>query len=153
MKQDINLKLFLSKEDSESGAGWLGFGGGVFVAGLLSIFTGGLFIPIALGGAAGGLLGWFVDDDPKQKVLEKGWEKFNESAEDIYNQMCEKIIAIFQDRLNVTIQLIEQSICLCEELIKQNDIVHKQMIKSSQISLNQITQKRRYLEKLRIDLD
>ncbi|MBF2057661.1 MAG: dynamin family protein [Cyanobacterium sp. T60_A2020_053] len=152
MKQDINLKLFVSKEDSESGAGVFGFGSGVFVAGLLSIFTGGLFLPVALGAAAGGFLGFLVDDDPKQKVLEKGWEKFTESAEDIYSKVQEKIIALFQDRLDVTIQVIEESISICEELINQNNLAYQKTVKSTQITLNNIEQKCRYLEKLKTHL-
>ena len=159
VKQDITLKLFVSKEDSESDTGWFGLGSGVFVASLLSIFTGGLLTPIAFGtgvafgSGAGELLGWFVDDDCKEKVLEKGWEKFSESGEDIYNNVCDKIIAIFQDRSDIIIQVIQQSICICEELIMQNDLFHQEMIKSSQITLNDIKQKRRYLGKLKINLD
>jgi predicted GTPase/uncharacterized tellurite resistance protein B-like protein len=148
IKQDINLNLFVSKEDSESGAGWLGFGGGALVAGLLSIFTGGLWIPIALGGAAMGLLGWFFDDDPKQKVLEKGFEKFGESADNIYDQVCDKIISIFRDRFGTFKEIITQAIAICEQLIEQNELAHQKSLQSSEISLKWINQKRQELKKI-----
>jgi GTPase SAR1 family protein len=150
LKQDINLNILLSEEDSNGVGRFSGFLGGAIVAGLLAaLIPGGFLLNMVFGGA----IGSFFAEDPIEKVLEKGWEKFNDSAEDIYNQVCEKIIAIFQDRLNITIQVFEQSICICEELINQNDLIHKKIIISSEISLNDIKQKRRYLEKLRIDLD
>lgn len=152
VKQDINLNLSLSKEDSDSGAGWLGWGSGALVAGLLSFFTGGLFLPIALGGVAGGFLGAFFDDDPKQKVLEKGFEKIGESFQDIYDKVCDKIISIFRDRLEVFSEITKQSIAICEQLIEQNEVAHAKVLQSSETSLNWISQKRQYIEKLKLNI-
>jgi hypothetical protein len=124
--------------------------GGAIVAGLLAaLIPGGILINMALGGIIGSFFG---NDDPKAKVLGKGLEKFNESAQDIYDQVCEKVISIFQDRLKIASEIIEQSIAISEQLIEQHELAHTKTLKSSEITLNWISQKRQALEKLRFDI-
>lgn len=150
VKQDIKLNLSLSPQDSE-GKDWFGgFMGGAIVAGLLAaLIPGGILINMALGGIIGSFFG---NDDPKPKVLEKGLEKFNESAQDIYDQVCEKVILIFQDRLEVASEIIEQSIAISEQLIEQHELAHTQTLKSSETSLSWISQNRQDLQELRLKI-
>jgi hypothetical protein len=144
------LNLSLSPQDS-GGKDWFGgFMGGAIVAGLLAaLIPGGILINMALGGIIGSFFG---NDDPKPKVLEKGLEKFNESAQDIYDQVCEKVISIFQDRLEVASEIIEQSIAISEQLIEQHELAHTQTLKSSETSLSWISQNRQDLQELRLKI-
>jgi hypothetical protein len=106
-------------------------------------------INMALGGVIGSFFG---NDDPKAKVLEKGLEKFYESVQDIYDQVREKVISIFQDRLEVASEIIEQSIAISEQLIEQHELAHTQTLKSSETSLSWISQNRQYLQELRLKI-
>lgn len=144
VKQDINLNLSLSQQDTEGGGWFGGFMGGAIVAGLLAaLIPGGILINMALGGIIGSFFG---GDDPKQKILEKGWEKFLESSDNIYDQVYEKIISIFDDRFETFQEIIEQAIAICEQLIEQNELVHQKSLQSSEISVNWINQKRQEIE-------
>jgi hypothetical protein len=144
IKQDINLNLSLSQQDTEGGGWFGGFMGGAIVAGLLAaLIPGGILINMALGGIIGSFFG---GDDPKEKILEKGWEKFLESSDNIYDQVCEKIISIFDDRFNTFDEIIEQAIAICEQLIEQNELAHQKSLQSSEISVNWINRKRQEIE-------
>ncbi len=108
--------------------GGLGLGG-LVAAGLL-FFTGLGIIPLILGGLAAGGGGAFglgmldvdgIHNQIKQKVFELGFQKFNESSQSIVDKIHERIIAVFEERVETSSGAIAQAMSLWENLLEQQE--------------------------------
>ncbi len=108
--------------------GGLGIGAAVGTA--LLFFTGLGFIGVILGGlaagAGGGLGLGFLDGDAvkeqiKEKVCDLGFEKFDESSQSIFDKIHERIIAVFEERVEISSGAIAQAMSLWENLLEQQE--------------------------------
>ena len=113
--------------DSEDGDG-VGFGFGLGGAGLVAagllVFTGIGLIPITLtalgsGFGIGSLFSESRETKIKRVVLDKGFEHFNNSVEEILDKISEEIISIFDSKLEQSRQMIEEAILMIENIIEQ----------------------------------
>lgn len=147
---ELKFKIAITSEDSDDSSGLFTWGGGALIGGLLTLFTGGLFIPLALGGFAGGILGWLVSEDPREKVLEKGGEILDDSLEQLYKNLVDKVYEVFKDKENIYEEINKQAIAACADLLSQQELLastnqrsvemHKDWISNNQIRLNQLDQ-------------
>ena len=108
----------------------VGLGLGALVGAGLLFFTGLGFIGVILGGLAAGAGGGFgfsfldgdaVKDQIKQKVCELGVEKFDESAQSIFEKVQERIITVFDDRADANSGAMSKAISLWENLLEQQE--------------------------------
>ncbi len=138
-----------------------GFGGGLKIGGAvlagLFAFTGIGIIPLILASLAAGTVGglsWSAFDGDtvkakiKQKVCELGFQKFNESSQAIFEQIQERIIAIFDERFEPTSDLMEKAISLWENLLEQQERQEQQTQKQCETEKAWIAEQIRELEKI-----
>lgn len=142
---------------SEIGDGGLvgGLGIGAAVGAALLFLTGLGIIPVILGGllagAGGGLGLGFLDGDAvkaqiKQKVVELGFDKFQESSESIFDKIQERIIAVFEERIEASNNVMSKAIALWENLLEQQEKRDRQNQKECESQKVWLAGKRRELE-------
>jgi GTPase Era involved in 16S rRNA processing len=158
-KDFFNIASDINFNQSEEG-GDNGFLGGIGIGGLvgaLFAFTGfGTVVSLIAGAVAaiGGFLGGSPSEEElhfkiKQQVLDLGFEKFNESVEEIFNNICEKNIAsVFDVRVKFATESIERTISLYENLLEQQEKAYKETLEQRQADKAFIAQKRQELEQL-----
>ncbi len=156
---DINFNE--SKEGGDKGfLGGLGAGG---LVGALFAFTGfGTVVSLIASGIAAAIGSLFfsspseeeLDFQIKQKVLDLGFEKFNESGEGIFNTICEKNIdSLFDVRVQFATESIERTISLCENLLEQQEKAHKETLQQREAEKAFIAQKRQELEQVQKNIE
>ena len=140
--------------------GGLGLGG-LVAAGLL-FFAGLGIIPVILGGLAAGGGGAFglgmldvdgIHNQIKQKVCELGFQKFNESAESIFEKVQERIIAVFNDRANANSDAMSKAIALWENLLEQQEKRDRQNQAKCEAEKVWLADKRRELEQVQSQIE
>lgn len=147
------LKLIIEgiNDDFVGASGFLGgLGvGGALAAGLLT-FTGvGLFAVIvasvaaAIAGSFGlGILDFDgLRDQIKIKVLELGFQKFEESIDDVSEKFYEIVGSVFDSKVESASQVIEQAISLYENLLEKQDKIHKERLEQHEAEKAWIAQK------------
>lgn len=161
----INMNIPSSLGSDITDAGGIGFfgslGAGGLVAGALLAFTGIGLIPIALAGGASALgLGWLFGENQyeiqaqiKQSVFTQGFQKFNESAEQIFDKVCEHITLAFNHRVEAASGVIKQAILLSENLIEQQEKAHKETLEQREIEKAWLAQKRQELEQVQNNIE
>src|SRR4028118_98463 len=137
---------------------WTGaLGIGAAVGAALLFFTGLGFIGVILGGlaaGAGGGLSWgFLDGDAvkeqiKEKVCELGLEKFNESSQSIFDKIQERIIAVFEERVETSSDAFAQAMSLWENLLEQQENRDRQNQAECEAQKVWLADKRRELEQV-----
>ena len=141
-------------------AGGLGIGAAVG-AGLL-LFTGLGIIPVILGGllaGGGGSLGLgLLDGDAvkaqiKQKVVMLGFEKFEESSQSIFDKIHERIIAVFEERVETSSGAIVQAMSLWENLLEQQEKRDRQNQADCEAQKVWLADKRLELEQLQNQIE
>ncbi len=134
-----------------------GLGIGAAVGAALLFFTGLGFIGVILGGLAagvGGGLSWgFLDGDAvkqqiKEKVCELGLEKFNESSQSIFDKIHERIIAVFEERVETSSGAIAQAMSLWENLLEQQEKRDRQNQAECEAQKVWLAEKRRELQEI-----
>lgn len=139
-----------------------GLGAGGLVAGALLIFTGFGIVPVILGGlaaAAGGSFGFgLLDVDGihgqiKQKVCDLGFDKFNQSMEEILGKIEEKISLVFNDRAEAASKVISQALFISENLLEQQEKVYKETLEQRQAEKAFISKKRQELEEVQKNME
>ncbi|NJK73961.1 MAG: dynamin [Microcoleus sp. SU_5_6] len=148
--------------DIEDNGFFGGLGIGAAVGAALLFFTGLGFIGVILGGlaaGAGGGLGWsFLDGDAvkaqiKEKVCELGFEKFGESAESIFEKVQERIIAVFEERVEASSGAISQAMSLWENLLEQQEKRDRQDRAECEAEKAWLADKRRELEQIQNQIE
>lgn len=118
-----------SIDDIGDGGFMGGLGIGAVAAAVLIALPLGI-IPVILGtilAGAGGGLGWsFLDGDTvkaqiKEKVCELGFQKFDESSQSIFDKIHERIIAVFEERVETSSGVMSKAISLWENLLEQQE--------------------------------
>jgi len=140
------------------GGGFMGgLGIGAAVGAALLFFTGLGFIGVILGGlaaGAGGGLGWnFLDGDAvkaqiKEKVCELGFENFDESSQSIFDKIQERIIALFEKRIEASNGVMSKAISLWENLLEQQENRDRQNHAECETQKVWLADKRRELEQV-----
>lgn len=139
-----------------------GLGIGAAVGAALLFFTGLGFIGVILGGlaaGAGGGLGWgFLDGDAvkeqiKEKVCELGFEKFDESSQSIFDKIHERIIAVFEERVETSSGAMSKAISLWENLLEQQEKRDRQDQKKCEADKAWLADKRRELEQVQNQIE
>jgi uncharacterized tellurite resistance protein B-like protein/GTPase SAR1 family protein len=135
--------------------GGLGLGGAV--AAVLLAFAGVGIIPVILAGlaaAGGGSFGLgMLDVDGihsqiKQKVFELGFQKFNESSQSIVDKIHERIIAVFEERVETSSGAMSKAISLWENLLEQQENRDRQNQAECEAQKVWLADKRRELEQV-----
>jgi len=140
------------------GGGFMGgLGIGAAVGAALLFFTGLGFIGVILGGlaaGAGGGLGLnFLDGDAvkaqiKEKVCELGFENFDESSQSIFDKIQERIIALFEKRIEASNGVMSKAISLWENLLEQQEKRDRQNQAECEAQKVWLADKRRELEQV-----
>jgi uncharacterized tellurite resistance protein B-like protein len=140
------------------GGGFMGgLGIGAAVGAALLFFTGLGFIGVILGGlaaGAGGGLGLnFLDGDAvkaqiKEKVCELGFENFDESSQSIFDKIQERIIALFEKRIEASNGVMSKAISLWENLLEQQENRDRQNQAECESQKVWLAEKRRELEQV-----
>lgn len=140
--------------------GGLGLGGAV-VAGLF-VFTGVGMITLIAAGLAAAATGSFglglLDVDGihfqiKQKICDLGFQKFEESSQSIFDKIQERIIAVFDERVEANSDVMSKAISLCENLLEQQQRRDRQTQKQCEAEKVLLTDKRRELEDIRNQME
>ena len=123
----MNIDQSNIEADDGDGVGFgFALGGAGLIAGGLLAFTGVGLIPIALtalgsGFGIGALFGESKEAKIKRVVLEKGFENFNNSVEEILDKVSEEIILIFDYKKEQYSQIIREAILMLERIIEQQE--------------------------------
>ena len=140
--------------------GGLGLGG--LVATGLLFFTGLGIIPVILGALAasgGGAFGLgMLDVDGihnqiKQKVCELGFKKFDESSQSIFDKIHERIIAVFEERVEISSGAMSKAIALWENLLEQQEKRDRQNQAEWEAEKVWLAEKRRELEQVQNQIE
>ena len=145
------------------GGGFMGgLGIGAAVGAALLFLTGLGFIGVILGGlaaGAGGGLGWsFLDGDAvkaqiKEKVCELGFEKFDESSQSIFDKIHERIIALFEKRIEASNGVMSKAISLWDNLLEQQEKRDRQNQAECEAEKVWLADKRRELEQVQSQIE
>jgi uncharacterized tellurite resistance protein B-like protein/GTPase SAR1 family protein len=141
----------------EDGGFMGGLGIGAAVGAALLFLTGLGFIGVILGGlaaGAGGGLGWsFLDGDAvkaqiKEKVCELGFQNFDESSQSIFDKIHERIIAVFEERVETSSGVMSKAIALWENLLEQQEKLDRQNQAECEAEKVWLADKRRELQEM-----
>ncbi|MEK0195509.1 dynamin family protein, partial [Microcoleus anatoxicus] len=138
-----------------------GLGIGAVAAAVLIALPLGI-IPVILGtivaGLGGGLGLSFLDGDKvkgqiKEKVCELGFQKFDESSQSILDKIQERIIAVFEDRVETSSGVMSKAIALWENLLEQQEKRDRQNQKEYEAQKVWLADKRRELEQVQNQIE
>jgi uncharacterized tellurite resistance protein B-like protein/GTPase SAR1 family protein len=171
LDQQINANLSkqihfrISEIDSDINAqgsllGGIG-AGGALAAGLyaFTLIAVGPIIVAALATAIVGSLGLgMLDADGihykiKSKVIELGFQKFDESTEKIWENLGKTIGSAFNSRLELANEAIKQVISCYENVLEQHEKAHKETLEQREAEKAWISQKRQELEQLQKNIE
>ncbi len=150
-----------SIDDIGDGGFMGGLGIGAVAAAVLIALPLGI-IPVILGtilaGAGGGLGLSFLDGDAvkaqiKEKVCELGFQKFDESSQSIFDKIHEKIIAVFEERVETSNGVMSKAIALWENLLEQQEKRDRQNQAECEAEKAWLADKRRELEQVQNQIE
>jgi uncharacterized tellurite resistance protein B-like protein/GTPase Era involved in 16S rRNA processing len=149
----LGLASAINPDESENGGGsgfMGGLGAGGLTVGALFLFTGLGLVPLLLfGGPSEEELHLQV----KEKVYNLGFEKFDESVEETFNKVSENIALIFDNRVESASEVIKLAISLYENLLEQQEKVHKETLEQREAEKAWIAQKRNELEQVQRNIE
>ncbi|HEY9632139.1 MAG TPA: dynamin family protein [Coleofasciculaceae cyanobacterium] len=161
----LGIASAINPNESEdgSGSGFMGgLGAGGLTVGALFVFTGLGLVPLLLAGGAAAAIGSFLFGGPsedelhsqiKQKVYDLGFEKFNESVEETFKKVEANIVLLFDNRVESASEVIKLAISLYENLLEQQEKVHKETLEQRQAEKAWIFQKRQELEQVQKNIE
>lgn len=150
-----------SIDDIGDGGFMGGLGIGAVAAAVLIALPLGI-IPVILGtivaGLGGGLGLSFLDGDKvkgqiKEKVCELGFQKFDESSQSILDKIQERIIAVFEERVETSSGVMSKAIALWENLLEQQEKRDRQNQKDCEAQKVWLADKRRELEQVQNQIE
>lgn len=166
IQTNLNQQLKLSINginDDFTGLGGIGGGLGIgaLAAGLM-VFTGLGFIAVIVTSVAAAIAGSFgfgmldfdgLKDKIKGKVIELGFEKFDESMDKFSEKLNEIVNSVFENRVESASQVIAQAIALYENLLEQQEKAHNETLEQREAEKMWIYQKRQELEQIQNGLE
>lgn len=158
------LKLSINGiNDDFTGMG--GIGGGLGIGALAAgfmVFSGLGFIAVVVASLAAAIAGSFglgmldfdgLKDQIKGKVIELGFEKFDESMDKFSEKLDEIVGSVFENRVESASQVIAQAIALYENLLEQQEKAHNETLEQREAEKMWIYQKREELEQVQNGLE
>ncbi|MEG4166165.1 MULTISPECIES: dynamin family protein [unclassified Microcoleus] len=145
-----------SIDDIGDGGFMGGLGIGAVAAAVLIALPLGI-IPVILGTIVAGLgggLGWsFLDGDTvkgqiKEKVCELGFQNFDESSQSILDKIQERIIALFEKRIETSNSVMSKAISVWENLLEQQENRDRQTQAECEAKKVWLAEKRRELQEI-----
>ncbi|WP_243713865.1 dynamin family protein [Nostoc sp. 106C] len=154
-KSNFSEQLKLSINGiSDDFMGFAGIGGGIGIGGALAaalvVFTGVGFIAIIVTSVIAAIAGSFglgmLDIDGihiqiKSKVLELGFQKFEESLDKVADKLSEIIDTVFDGKVESASRVIGEAISLYENLLEQQEKVHQETLEEREADKAWISQK------------
>ena len=150
-----------SIDDIGDGGFMGGLGIGAVAAAVLIALPLGI-IPVILGTIVAGLgggLGWsFLDGDTvkgqiKEKVCELGFQNFDESSQSILDKIQERIIALFEKRIETSNGVMSKAISVWENLLEQQEKRDRQNQEECEAQKVWLADKRRELEQVQNEIE
>ncbi len=150
-----------SIDDIGDGGFMGGLGIGAVAAAVLIALPLGI-IPVILGtivaGLGGGLGLSFLDGDTvkgqiKEKVCELGFQNFDESSQSILDKIQERIIALFDKRIETSNNVMSKAIALWENLLEQQEMRDRQNQAKCEAQKVWLADKRRELEQVQSQIE
>lgn len=143
----MEIHLDSSETESNEGLGFL-MGGGGLAAGALVAFIGFGFLPALIaGGAIGALVGWFFGESQeevelklKTQVFEKGFERLENSAEQIFENICHHIEQALSQRAEIASHAIHSSISMLNRLLEQQEKMYQETLEQRQAEKTRLDQ-------------
>lgn len=152
---DINSVVALDESaDNVSFSPIGGLGASGLTVGALVLFTGLGFVPLLLAGGAAAVVGSFLFGGPsedelhfkvKNQVHDLGFEKFNESTQEIFNQIIENIASIFDNRVEQADVAIKQIISSYENILQQQEKAYLETVEQREAEKAWINRQRQEL--------
>ncbi|OYD96504.1 dynamin family protein [Nostoc sp. 'Peltigera membranacea cyanobiont' 210A] len=164
LSQQLKLSINGINDDF---TGFGGIGGGLGIGALaagLMVFTGLGFIAVIFASVAAAIAGSFgfgmldfdgLKDKIKGKVIEIGFQKFNESMNKnkLPAKLDEIIGSVFNSRVESASRVIAQAIALYENLLEQQEKAHSETLEQREAEKTWIYQKREELEQVQNGLE
>ena len=159
---NINLAANLGEYDDNGSGLWSNLTLGGLTAGALFMFTGIGILPILLAGGAIALIGSFfginadeenADMKIKQQVYDVGFQKFHESAEEIFERISENIAEVFYTHFRSTSVVILQAILLYENLLEQQEKAYRKTQEKLEVEKSFISEKQQQLRQIKKQLE
>ncbi|MEH2262738.1 dynamin family protein [Nostoc sp.] len=164
LSQQLKLSINGINDDF---TGFGGIGGGLGIGALaagLMVFTGLGFIAIVVASLAAAIAGSFgfgmldfdgLKDKIKGKVIEIGFQKFNESMDKnkLPVQLDEIVGSVFNSRVESASRVIAEAIALYENLLEQQEKAHNETLEQREAEKMWIYQKREELEQVQNGLE
>lgn len=108
-----------------------------------------------VGAVSGGIAGVFKfggssapQPSIRQKVFEKGWEKFTQSKDKFLEKIKEIVVLIIDNRVETVTKIAEQAVSLYEELLGKQERYQQETQQQREAEKDWISQKRQELEQL-----
>ncbi|NEP41819.1 MAG: dynamin family protein, partial [Okeania sp. SIO2H7] len=89
----------------------------------------------------------------KQQVYNVGFQKFQESSEEILDKVCDNIAEVFYTQFKSVSTVIEQAILLYENILEQQDKAHKETQSQLQVEKVFISTKQQQLKQIQSRLE
>ncbi|MEA5517627.1 dynamin family protein [Limnoraphis robusta] len=161
----INPTLKSQKNEEEDFHVFAGLGtaGGLAIGAALA-FTGIGLIPLLIGGVGGAVTGVVgsalfgknkesISAKVKEEVCQAGLKNFYESQQQLFDNICEQIEAMYDTRVELASNLIKQAISLCENPLKQQEKDYQKSVQQRQQDQVWIQQQRQRLEQVRQEIE
>jgi ATPase subunit of ABC transporter with duplicated ATPase domains len=84
----------------------------------------------------------------RQKVFEKGWEKFSQSKDKFLDKIKEIVVLIIDNRVESVTKIAEQAVSLYEELLERQERYQQETVKQQEAEKAWILQQRQELEQV-----
>lgn len=166
VKADFSKQLQISINGIQNDSmGLGGFGGALAIGGALAAellaFIGIGFVVKIIASLAATIAGSFglgmfdvdgLHDKIKIKILEIGFQKFDESMDKISEKLHEITTSVFDTKIESASRVIYQAIALYENLIEQHEQAHKETVEEQQTQKAWISEKRQEIEKVKNDI-
>jgi tRNA U34 5-carboxymethylaminomethyl modifying GTPase MnmE/TrmE len=94
-----------------------------------------------------------IHDKIKREICELGLKNFDESQQEIFDNICEQIEAMYDTRVELASNLIKQAISLCENPLKQQEKDYQKSVQQRQQDQAWIEQQRQRLEQVRQEIE
>ncbi|GJD15606.1 dynamin family protein [Rivularia sp. IAM M-261] len=142
---------FISQNQADlisKSASWGGFGAIAIGAMVPMFFIAGPIVGIIAGLGAGLLGGGGAADSIRDKVIELGLEQFNNSLDEILQNIDKMIVSVFTERVQTASKAIEKAISIYENLLEQQEKVHQSTLEEREIHKAWIFSKHQQLKQV-----
>lgn len=141
--------------------GFMGIGGAIGIGGALAtgllVFTGVAFIAVIVASVAATIAGSFglgmldmdgLHDKIKMKILEEGLNNFDDSIDKLHYKISEIVNTVFDNKVESASKVIAQAISLYENLLEQQEQIHRETLEELEADKAWISKKRQEFERI-----